>query len=123
MVFNSDNVWANIQPKSSNICYTSFDFNDEKCWRPFFGEGRLNLDKLSTCQKDESGNTEITYYNPNMKTLWDESKESADERKKFMMVRAALSFSLAAGAAAARRRPRFRLLECATFDCSSSPQS
>lgn len=83
MVFNKDNVWANIQGVSSNICYDSLDFDDVKCWRPFFDEN-YSAGDLATCQKDDVGNTDITYYNPNMKTVWDDSKESADERKKFI---------------------------------------
>ena len=62
---------------------------------------------LNTCQKDESGTQEISYFNPNMQvrscpqkmrnifcgslrnaalawqTVWTDDKESADERKKF----------------------------------------
>ena len=61
---------------------------------------------LNTCQKDESGTEEISYFNPNMQvrscpqmriifcgslrnaalawqTVWTDDKESADERKKF----------------------------------------
>lgn len=91
MVFNAENVWANVQPKSQNICFNSFDFEDPKCWRAFFGPGRLQMDTLTTCQKDDRGNTEISYFNPNMKTIWDETKESADERKKFTMVRVVLT--------------------------------
>jgi len=84
MVFNHENVWANVQDASSNICYDSLDFSDGKAWEPFYKEGGFN-ENLETCQTDDAGNKEISYYNPNMKTPWDDSKESADERKKFMM--------------------------------------
>ena len=68
-------------------------------------QGKMMLD-LNTCQKDESGTEEISYFNPNMQvrscpqmrnifcgslrnaalawqTVWTDDKESADERKKF----------------------------------------
>ena len=32
MVFNHENVWANVQDASSNICYDSLDFSDGKAW-------------------------------------------------------------------------------------------
>lgn len=89
MVFNRENVWANIQKPQYDIRNLNLDFDNAKCWRSFFGEDRLNMETLGTCQKqDGTGDTEIAYYNPNMKTLWDDSKESAEERKKFTTVRA-----------------------------------
>ena len=40
MVFNHKNAWANIQQPSKNICFDSLNFEDKKCWKPFFEEVR-----------------------------------------------------------------------------------
>ena len=84
MVFDSKNVWANLQRKGKDLSYFDFDFDNKKNWKPFFTD-KFSLD-LPTCQKNDSGSTELMYYNPNMKDLWTDDADAVQQRKRFTQV-------------------------------------
>jgi hypothetical protein len=64
MLFNQDNVWANMQRRGKDLSYLHFDLDNPTHWRPFFTKDFQR--QLATCQRTEDGLDALQYYNPNM---------------------------------------------------------
>jgi len=97
MIFNNENVWANIGRQTSDIsqvCKTirlargetrvKIDLEDASVWKSFFSETHSMTDYdggLPTCQPDGGV---LQYYNPDMETPWTDEEKSVTQRKKMM---------------------------------------
>ncbi|CAE7752100.1 Cc2d2a [Symbiodinium sp. CCMP2592] len=64
LVFNADNVWANLQSERAKsahkgVAALSWDLDDARRWKPLFARGREDLRRLSGLPPDPTGEDEL----------------------------------------------------------------
>jgi len=64
LVFNADNVWANLQSERAKsahkgVAALSWDLDDARRWKPLFARGREDLRRLSGLPPDPTGEDDL----------------------------------------------------------------